>query len=161
MGNICCGGQEEGTKPSTSFLPVSTGVERSPSTPDAADWSSSAPRDDGEAVVRSAALAQGILQSAGRAMVSIHTRRTDRHYYSDQGFAAALAQHLSERMPDMTAPPRTLPLYRPHSGKKEEVPRRRNLEAVLDQVSDAILERAVPPPERLWAPVPPMMENLL
>jgi hypothetical protein len=182
MGNVCCGGKEESTK-NTSFIPTSAaGVERSSSTHDGTDWSSSLNPPPPAAVAttsaedpllrppseaRHAALAQGIVQATGRAMVSIHTRRTDRHYYSDQGFAAALAQHLQERMPPVKETPQTLPpaavnVQKDIFTEDSTTPlKRRNLTAYLDQVSDAILEKAVPKPERLLAKAPPMMENLL
>lgn len=183
MGNVCCGTKEE-ERPKTSsatFVPVGTsgGVERSSSTHDVTDWSvpsTNAPPptlEDPLVRPRSAALAQSIVQATGRSMVSIHTRRTDRHYYSDQGFAAALAQHLQERMPPADKVTGTLPPAAATHMSKELLScneplnnnnKRRNWSSsssYLDQVSEAILERAVPKPERLFAKAPPMMENLL
>mmetsp|Transcript_11230 Transcript_11230/g.14786 ORF Transcript_11230/g.14786 Transcript_11230/m.14786 type:complete len:203 (-) Transcript_11230:188-796(-) len=118
-----------------------------------------------------------IVQAAGRRMVAVRSTRGSNAYY-DQGFAAALSQHLEQTTKfrkhlDHPLPnPHQSPVYDRLSqpawagiqmGAKEgtaglagESPH-----VFFDRVAESVLEEVVPKKERLFAGVEPMVESLL
>lgn len=119
-----------------------------------------------------------IVSAAGRGMVAVRSTRGSTGYY-DQGFAAALAQHLEEttQFPDKL-PIRLPPPYTGNSvyerlsqpqwdgillgpggglaGCAGENPIR-----YMDNLAESLLDKAVPTKQQLFAGVRPMVENLL
>ena len=123
---------------------------------------------------------QRILQEAGRAMVAVRSTRGSTAYY-DQGFAAALGQHLEQT----TRFPEHLPARLPSSagvvptavytrlskppwqdvqlGDKDGLAgcAGENPYTYLDQKAEEFLDQVRPKKENLFAGVPPIVENLL
>lgn len=119
-----------------------------------------------------------IVSAAGRGMVSVRSTRGSTGYY-DQGFAAALAQHLEQttKFPSQLEirlpPPSTTStvydqLIRPSwegialgnaggpAGCGGEHPAR-----YMDHLAESLLDSVVPAKQRLFAGASPMVENLL
>lgn len=119
-----------------------------------------------------------IVSAAGRGMVSVRSTRGSTGYY-DQGFAAALAQHLEET----TQFPDRLPVRLPSVDTSTSVYERLNQpqwEGIalgnsgglagcggenpiryMDNVAESLLDAVVPAKQQLLAGVSPMVENLL
>jgi hypothetical protein len=111
-----------------------------------------------------------IVQATGRTMVAI--RKGNLPYYNDQGFAAALTQHL-ERTTTFEPLQRKLPdycYYYNNDNNKEPMEVRLSQEASLlaageetfmDATAEAFLDSVLVKKERLFAQVQPIVENLL
>ena len=110
-----------------------------------------------------------IVQATGRGMVPVRSPRGSTGYY-DQGFAAALAQHLEQTtvFPERLAVPLPPPcrsnvyacLAQPEwvaLGTKDG----ENPVAYMDHMAEQFLDATIPKKERLFANVAPIMENLL
>ena len=111
-----------------------------------------------------------IVQATGRGMVSVRSQRGSTGYY-DQGFAAALAQHLEQttNFPERLNVPLPPPCSNAYAclvqpdwegvalGNKDG----ENPEAYLDHIAELFLDAATQKKERLFANVAPIMENLL
>jgi hypothetical protein len=113
-----------------------------------------------------------IVQATGRGMVPVRSPRGSTGYY-DQGFAAALAQHLEqtttfpERLAVLLPPPCSSNnayacLVQPEwegvaLGNKDV----ENPVAYMDHIAEQFLDAAIPKKERLFAKVAPIIENLL
>ena len=119
-----------------------------------------------------------IVSTAGRGMVSVRSTRGSTGYY-DQGFAAALAQHLEQttQFPDklevrLPPPSSSSTIYsklnQPQwegialgtggglAGCGGEDPMR-----YMDNVAESLLDSVVPAKQQLFAGVNPMVENLM
>mmetsp|Transcript_27687 Transcript_27687/g.76188 ORF Transcript_27687/g.76188 Transcript_27687/m.76188 type:complete len:217 (-) Transcript_27687:95-745(-) len=118
-----------------------------------------------------------IVQAAGRRMVAVRSARGSNAYY-DQGFAAALSQHLEQTTKFQEHVERPLPAA--HSTPVYERLSQNNnsddelIKLVLGNsngesphsffdrvVAEPLLQQAVPKPERMFAGVEPMVESLL
>lgn len=119
-----------------------------------------------------------IVSAAGRGMVAVRSTRGSTGYY-DQGFAAALAQHLEET----TKFPDKLPVRLPPVDTSNSVYERlsqpqwdaillgnggglagcagENPIRYMDNVAESLLDSVVPTKQQLLAGVRPMVENLL
>ena len=119
-----------------------------------------------------------IVSAAGRGMVAVRSTRGSTGYY-DQGFAAALAQHLEET----TQFPNALPIRLPPPYTGNSVYERlsqpqwdgillgpggglagcagENPIRYMDNLAESLLDSAVPTKQQLFAGVRPMVENLL
>ena len=76
----------------------------------AATESNNSNKDEAERALREEqARLELIVSTAGRDMVAVRSTRANPGYY-DQGFAAALAQHLQEQIGSSSALPNTLPV---------------------------------------------------
>jgi len=122
---------------------------------------------------------EALVQNAGRAMVAVHSTRGSNPYY-DQGFAAALAQHL-EQTTKFSIPSPTLPqvpvsdtssvygrLSQPawedlQLGSQDGLAgcAGENPEKYLDHVAESFLDQVVPKKEQLFTKVKPIVESLL
>mmetsp|Transcript_125328 Transcript_125328/g.187196 ORF Transcript_125328/g.187196 Transcript_125328/m.187196 type:complete len:194 (+) Transcript_125328:91-672(+) len=118
-----------------------------------------------------------IVSTAGRGMVSVRSTRGSTGYY-DQGFAAALAQHLEQttqfpnKLEVRLPPPSSASAYdrlnQPQwdgialgtggglAGCGGENPM-----GYMDNVAESLLDSVVPAKQQLFAGVSPMVENLL
>uniref|UniRef100_A0A7S1GHB4 Uncharacterized protein n=1 Tax=Cyclophora tenuis TaxID=216820 RepID=A0A7S1GHB4_CYCTE len=101
-----------------------------------------------------------IISKAGRDMVSVGgTRGTN--YYNDQGFAAALAQHLQQTLPptpirrELPSPPESKSLYQIMSQPIPIEP------AGMDAKAEAFLAEKTIVKEQLFAGCPRIVESLL
>lgn len=120
-----------------------------------------------------------IVSAAGRDMVAVRSTRANPGYY-DQGFAAALAQHLQEQIGSSSSLPCTLPkpssdinVYATlNSSPWEHVQlgtkttglagcAGENPNTYMDHVAESFLASIVPTKEHLFNQVEPMVENLL
>jgi len=133
-----------------------------------------------------------IVQATGRGMVPVRSQRgSTAGYYQDQGFAAALAQHLEQttQFPERLAVPLP-PAYSCSSSKKKTnngdtaadvddggvyaclaQPEwegialgnkdGENPVAYMDHIAEQCLDASIPKKERLFVNVPPIVENLL
>lgn len=121
-----------------------------------------------------------IVSTAGRDMVAVRSTRANPGYY-DQGFAAALAQHLQEQIGSSSALPNTLPfpskdndnVYATlNSNPWENVKlgtktsglagcAGENPNTYMDHVAESFLASMIPTKEHLFNQVEPMVENLL
>ena len=118
-----------------------------------------------------------IVTNAGRGMVAVRSTRGSTGYY-DQGFAAALAQHLEQT----TEFPQTLSVRLPPPSSEGAYKRLaeplwddiclgpkdglagcagENPTTYMDHVAESFLETAVPSKQELFSGVNPMIENLL
>jgi hypothetical protein len=119
-----------------------------------------------------------IVSAAGRGMVAVRSTRGSTGYY-DQGFAAALAQHLEET----TQFPDRLPVRLPPADASSSVYERlsrpqwdrialgnggglagcagENPIRYMDNVAESLLDSVVPAKQQLFVGVSPMVENLL
>jgi len=119
-----------------------------------------------------------IVSAAGRGMVAVRSTRGSTGYY-DQGFAAALAQHLEET----TQFPDRLPVHLPLVNRTTSVYERLSQpqwEAIalgnstglagcagenpiryMDNIAESLLDSVVPAKQQLFAAASPMVENLL
>ena len=99
-----------------------------------------------------------IVSAAGRDMVAVRSTRGG-SYYNDQGFAAALAQHLEQTMTSVTVD-KCLPhsqgqaIYAILSRPFETYPN-------MDTEAESFLSSTVPLKEQLFAGCKPIFENLL
>ena len=133
-----------------------------------------------EAAREEEARLQLILQTAGRGMVNVRSTRGSTAYY-DQGFAAALGQHLEQTttFPDQIP----TPLPTSHKLQSSSLSARlskpqwkdimlgdkdglagcagENPNTYLDQKAEAFLDQVRPKKENLFAGAKPMVENLL
>jgi hypothetical protein len=202
MGNVFCGSKEENTKAS-AFQSPSEGDISEAVVNDQPTLQSSAPQhrtnsssslpahdagpDDPAEAARLQALReeearlQLILQTAGRGMVAVRSTRGSTAYY-DQGFAAALYQHLEQT----TKFPENLPTQLPPSSSntsssvyarlskppwqdivlgKQQVGLAgcagENPHTYMDHEAEAFLDQVRPKKERLFAGASPMVKNLL
>mmetsp|Transcript_10097 Transcript_10097/g.19416 ORF Transcript_10097/g.19416 Transcript_10097/m.19416 type:complete len:207 (+) Transcript_10097:81-701(+) len=206
MGNVCCGGKEESTK-STAFQSgfsvdsnsldhsnnasaqaqsASAAQQHASSSHQQHDASSSGPARttaetaevDKETSEEESRL-ELLVQNAGRAMVAVHSTRGNNPYY-DQGFAAALAQHLEQTTKFPTQLP---PLPSTPDNNSSSVYARlsqptwedlqlgsqgglagctgENPEKYLDRVAESFLDQVVPKKEQLFTKVKPIVESLL
>lgn len=211
MGNVCCGNKEEGHKSSALTVAEehddygergATASKQQPQFSQSLSLSqhhqqqqqqTSLPPPDEitttdpvelarlEAAREEEARLQHILQTAGRAMVNVRSTRGSTAYY-DQGFAAALGQHLEQttQFPDQI--PTRLPLSHKLQasssvsarlakpqwkdvmlGDKEGLAgcAGENPNTYLDQKAEAFLDQVRPKKENLFAGARPMVENLL
>ena len=182
MGNIFCGDKEESTRASAfqstdretaeteAEPPVALVPQHSTSMPEGAEGT-----DQQEEEAR----LQVVLQTAGRAMVSVRSTRGSTAYY-DQGFAAALYQHLEQT----TQFPESLPSPLPPANTTSSVYSRlsrppwqdivlgkqqvglagcagENPNTYMDHEALTFLDQVRPKKERLFAGTTPMVENLL
>ncbi|GKY94434.1 hypothetical protein MPSEU_000409300 [Mayamaea pseudoterrestris] len=119
-----------------------------------------------EATRREQARLDFIVQSAGRSMVP--TSKGNLPYYNDQGFAAALAEHLEKTTSFPEHLYQTLPdfpkeesvftrLSQGHEQQLQGMDERR----VLDQTAESYLDAAIVTKERLFAGVKPIVESLI
>uniref|UniRef100_A0A7S1UNZ4 Uncharacterized protein n=1 Tax=Grammatophora oceanica TaxID=210454 RepID=A0A7S1UNZ4_9STRA len=100
-----------------------------------------------------------IVQVAGREMVAVRSNRGG-PYYNDQGFAAALAQHLEQTLSDVV-PTSKLPAAPSDSSSVYAILSRPVTETRMDPRADAFLEESISTKEHLFAGCEPMVENLL
>lgn len=120
-----------------------------------------------------------IVSAAGRGMVAVRSTRGSTGYY-DQGFAAALAQHLEEttQFPDRL-PVRLPPADSSSSSVYERLSRPQwdrialgnggglagcageNPIRFMDNLAESLLDTVVPAKQQLFVGVGPMVENLL
>ena len=98
----------------------------------------------------------------------VATSKGNLPYYNDQGFAAALAQHLEQTtsFPSRVSAP--LPDYPKKQGETVYARLSQGVETVpavdertLDQVAESFLDSALVTKERLFAGVKPIVENLI
>jgi hypothetical protein len=120
-----------------------------------------------------------IVQATGRGMVAVRSTRGSTGYY-DQGFAAALAQHLEQT----TQFPATLPISLPPAHPTESIHARlaqpqwegialgtkggglagcagENPNTYMNHVAESYLDATIPKKERLFRGIGPIVENLL
>ena len=102
-----------------------------------------------------------VVSAAGRGMVAVRSTRGSTGYY-DQGFAAALAQHLEQT----TTFPKTLQLDLPNPSTADSLYNRLNQEPTtgnppIDNVAETLLDTINPGKQHLFARVHPIVENLL
>lgn len=102
-----------------------------------------------------------IVTAAGRGMVAVRSTRGSTGYY-DQGFAAALAQHLEQT----TTFPETLQLELPKPSTAESLYNRLSQEPAtanppIDNVAETLLDTIIPGKQHLFARVHPIVETLL
>jgi len=111
-----------------------------------------------------------IVQATGRGMVPVRSQRGSTGYY-DQGFAAALAQHLEQttqfsQQVAAPLPPAAANVYARLAqpewegialGNKDG----ENPVTYMDHIAEQCLDAVIPKKERLFANVDPIMENLL
>lgn len=147
MGNVCCGDSKEKTKSSAL---VSDEEESAQLTKDSATWGDDgADVDDGTLLSSQGPLApqqsqfgsdtaltsnderslkvmrqeqarlELIVSATGRRMVSVRSTRGSTGYY-DQGFAAALTQHLEQTTEFPSELPRKLPLIRKNQQQQQQ-----------------------------------------
>ena len=120
-----------------------------------------------------------LVQTAGRAMVAVRSTRGSNPYY-DQGFAAALAQHLEQttKFP-IQVPPLPNPVTIANSSVYNRLSQNvwddlelgrqgglagcagENPEKYLDRVAESFLDQVVPKKEQLFTKVKPIVESLL
>jgi hypothetical protein len=107
-----------------------------------------------------------IVSTAGRDMVAVRSTRANPGYY-DQGFAAALAQHLNEQIGSSSSV-KTLPkatvidIYTTLNKSPHVIfDKRENSNTYMDHAAESLLASFVPTKEHLFAGVGPMVENLL
>jgi hypothetical protein len=118
-----------------------------------------------------------IVSTAGRGMVSVRSTRGSTGYY-DQGFAAALAQHLEQttqfpnKLEVRLPPPSSASAYDRLSQPQWEGIALgtggglagcggENPMLYMDNVAESLLDSVVPAKQQLFAGVSPMVENLL
>lgn len=118
-----------------------------------------------------------IVSAAGRGMVSVRSTRGSTGYY-DQGFAAALAQHLEQttqfpnelevRLPPPSSEGVYVRLSQPQwqdikLGNKDGLAgcAGENPNTYMDHIAESLLDTIVPAKQQLFAGVAPMIENLL
>lgn len=107
-----------------------------------------------------------IVSTAGRDMVAVRSTRANPGYY-DQGFAAALAQHLQEQIPTsqlrntLPAPSSSADIYAILNKSPSIANLPENPNSLHDHVSEYLLASMVPTKEHVFAQVEPMIENLL
>jgi hypothetical protein len=120
-----------------------------------------------------------IVQATGRGMVAVRSTRGSTGYY-DQGFAAALAQHLEQT----TQFPATLPVSLPPAHPTDSIYARlaqpqwegialgtkggglagcagENPNTYMNHVAESYLDATIPKKERLFRGIGPIVENLL
>jgi hypothetical protein len=120
-----------------------------------------------------------IVQATGRGMVAVRSTRGSTGYY-DQGFAAALAQHLEQT----TEFPATLPISLPAAHPSDSIYARlaqpqwegialgtkggglagcagENPNTYMNHVAESYLDATIPKKERLFRGIGPIVENLL
>jgi hypothetical protein len=186
MGNVCCGSSEERPKdaafqPASGFSVVDPELVDTPHAEpptSAAPTAASAPSSLEEAAFREEELRlEGLVQTAGRAMVAVRSTRGSNPYY-DQGFASALAQHLEQTTefpalaPNLPAMPTQGTVYSRLSqpawedlilGTKGGLAgcAGENPEKYLDHVAESFLDQVVPKKEQIFAKAQPIVESLL
>jgi hypothetical protein len=101
-----------------------------------------------------------IVSTAGRGMVAVRSTRANPGYY-DQGFAAALAQHLQEQIGASSTLPNTLPTPSPDIDVYATLNSAPNVNSSMDHVAESFLASMIPTSEHLFNQVGPMVENLL
>jgi hypothetical protein len=188
MGNACCGSSEERPK-ATAFQPASgfsvvdpelvDAPHAEPPTSAAATPAAvSAPSSLEDAKLREEELRlEGLVQTAGRAMVAVRSTRGSNPYY-DQGFASALAQHL-EQTTDFPALAPTLPAVPTQGTAYSRLSQPawedlllgtkgglagcagENPEKYLDHVAEFFLDQVVPKKEQVFTKAQPIVESLL
>ena len=136
MGNICSGKKEESPKDNATIEDV---VEVLPSTPKPF----------------SQERLEGIVQAAGRRMVAV---RSTNHAYYDQGFGAALAQHL-ETSCQFEPLPAKLPGAVAGSRLRQVLAEGSVDVSYLDQVADSVLEELRT--DGLFRQAAPIVESLI
>jgi hypothetical protein len=166
MGQICSGQSTEPTKKSAfsdnySYYTNDSTMQVVDATPKDAN-TKEAPRDtrsDREKALREEqARLERLVTLAGREMVAVRSTRGG-SYYNDQGFAAALAQHLEQTITSVSVD-KCLPrsqgqlTYSILSRPVEKYPN-------MDAEAESILSSVVPAKERLFAGCKPLVENLL
>jgi hypothetical protein len=187
MGQVCSGGKTESNKAGAledvQIADVTAFAEDS-SSPLQPQSSQADPVSSKEEVERLKIVRQEqarldlIVSAAGRGMVAVRSTRGSTGYY-DQGFAAALAQHLEEttqfpeKLPIKLSPaPTGTSVYdrlsRPQwdgialgnggglAGCAGENPIR-----YIDNIAESLLDSVVPSKQQLFAGANPMVENLL
>jgi len=101
-----------------------------------------------------------IVSTAGRDMVAVRSTRANPGYY-DQGFAAALAQHLQERIGSSSALPNTLPIPQKDLDVYATLNSAPHVYPNMDHVAQTFLQSTIPTSDHLFNQVGPMVENLL
>ena len=105
-----------------------------------------------------------VVQATARAMVAIKSTRGSTGYY-DQGFAAALAEHLEhEHFPDQVE--LRLPPISDDVAKSTLYARLSQVDGddpfnSMDRIAEQFLDAAIPKKERLFANAEPVLENLM
>jgi hypothetical protein len=209
MGNVCCNGKEESNKASAldqtltehdslasshhqfanAFYTNGSGGPNSNNSSDATPLSPTRQKQENDrqqALRQEQARLEIIVQATGQSMVA--TSKGSLPYYNDQGFAAALSQHLEQTTTFPQHITRSLPdfpkeesiyarLSTPGGGgsaaagasssaansSNDEVQLQRpNMdESFMDRAAESFLESVVVKKESLFAGVQPIVENLL
>lgn len=205
MGNACCGAKEERSKPSAfqsgfsdsgSINQTSASASAQQQGQPTSQHSSSHPHDSSGAPNGARTTAENsdvdketseeesrlelLVQTAGRAMVAVHSTRGNNPYY-DQGFAAALAQHLEQttQFPTQLPPLPNAPSSQHDSSVDARLSQPpwedlqlgssgglagcagENPEKYLDRVAESFLDQVVPKKEQLFTKARPIVESLL
>jgi hypothetical protein len=186
MGNICSGNKPEVKKSAAFESANDEDVERIPTIHDdhpSQQQPASPPPEDAATGERLKAMRDEqarldlIVSTAGRGMVAVRSTRGSTGYY-DQGFAAALAQHLEQttQFPDQLElrlpPPSSEGVYKRLGepqwqgislGTKGGLAgcAGENPNTYMDHVAESLLDTVVPAKQQLFAGVNPMIENLL
>lgn len=202
MGNACCGSSEEKAKPSVflndgdqdhtvvsdigdrSANLAKNGVTASDTTAFAQPILSEAEQKQEnerlKALREEQARLEVIVQATGRRMAAVRSTRGSTGYY-DQGFAAALSQHLEQTTkfaPHIPVNPPPVPsteqslyarLSQPmwegiqlgNEGTGLAGCAGKNPNTVFDHIAESYLDSALPKKERLFAGAAPIVENLL
>jgi hypothetical protein len=90
----------------------------------------------------------------------VRSTRANPGYY-DQGFAAALAQHLQERIGSSSALPNTLPIPQKDLDVYATLNSAPHVYPNMDHVAQTFLQSMIPTSDHLFNQVGPMVENLL
>lgn len=174
MGGVCsfCSDSEESEKPkilgdappqssehSTLLEQQQQNVQQEQTQQQSLDTSSN--KDEAERALREEqARLEHIVSTAGRDMVAVRSTRANPGYY-DQGFAAALAQHLQERIASSSALPNTLPIPQKDLDVYATLNSAPHVYPNMDHVAQAFLQSMIPTSDHLFNQVGPMVENLL
>lgn len=187
MGNVCCGSKEEAAKPSAideTDEPTDIGLASSVVSK---DYGSNATQsldtpEQLHVVKQEQARLEWIVQATGRRMVAVRSTRSPQGYYVDQGFAAALYQHLEQTTAFPAHPSHALPTHSAVGGpdgvyKDLAAPAWDSIQLgsqgggglagcgskhphdYLDHMAETFLDGAVP--KNPFAGAAPMVENLL
>jgi len=195
MGQVCSGDKDESKKPTAfgsvdddddiqndPYLLAKNHSDRPKIQPatQVIDNTQQQPPEDAEVIKKAReeqARLDHIVQTAGRGMVAVRSTRGTTGYY-DQGFGAALSQHLeqtvqfSDQLPVRLPPASSESVYARLSQPQWDgiqLDTRDGLAGLagkdplvhFDQVAEDLLDKSVVKKERLLSGVAPMVENLL
>ena len=185
MGNVCCGSKEEAPNPSIieeSDEVTEVGTVSSVTNKDVSAQSKTLETPEQLQVVKEEqARLEWIVQATGRRMVAVRSTRSAQGYYVDQGFAAALYQHLEQTTTFHSHLPREYPpsnsttssdLYKKlatptwdsillgsNEGEGLAGCGGKHPHEYLDHVAETFLDQVVP--KNLFAGTAPIVENLI